>query len=320
LSLIELTGFGDLLRAVGILYWMLIIGALVAAVKLPKTRNGKVTAVLAVLGLFATYPVRWAWDEEQKRETARTVEAMFQERCKKAGEFLHRTVDNVEGVLLLKIREQTSRGDQYKMDDPYGHDSAGNEYLKGFFLEPMLEANKYANAEAIERIRRDYRGYRYVDAIDPNDGKRYRYTVGMKVVGKMDAGAPNVQVELKRNPNYDLNIYRYVLDRTRAPDPSPLYGVTYDDISTREERDHWIAGSSLKVIDLKTNEVIAERIGYMMDRGQGNTSGGRAPWLMAASSACPRFGPNDARQPGFSYQVDQTRRFVTKVLNPIPEK
>jgi hypothetical protein len=26
------------------------------------------------------------------------------------------------------------------------------------------------------------------------------------------------------------------------------------------------------VIDLQTNEVMAERIGYMMDRGQGNTN------------------------------------------------
>ncbi|MBL0209276.1 MAG: hypothetical protein IPP84_15475 [Propionivibrio sp.] len=105
----------------------------------------------------------------------------------------------------------------------------------------------------------------------------------------MDANAPNVQIDLKRNPNFDLNIYAFVLDEVPAPGPAPRYGVTYDDISTREERDYWIAGSSLKVIDLKTNEVMAERIGYMMDRGQGNTSGGRAPWLLAADHACPRL-------------------------------
>jgi hypothetical protein len=75
------------------------------------------------------------------------------------------------------------------------------------------------------------------------------------------------------------------------------------------------------VIDLKTNEVMAERIGYMMDRGQGNDSGGRPPWLLAADYSCPRFGPKDTmRTPRFAYQANQTRNFVEKVLHPIQEK
>ena len=90
----------------------------------------------------------------------------------------------------------------------------------------------------------------------------------------------------------------------------PRYGVTYDDISTREDRDFWIAGSSLRVIDLQTNEVMAERIGYMMDRAQGNTSGRRAPWPLAANRACPAF-PAAA---GGAFQLGQTRDFVESVL------
>jgi hypothetical protein len=60
---------------------------------------------------------------------------------------------------------------------------------------------------------------------------------------------------------------------------------------------------------------MAERIGYMMDPGQGNNSGGRSPWLLAANYACPAFLPSNARSPGFSYQVEQTRRFIEKPLN-----
>lgn len=96
----------------------------------------------------------------------------------------------------------------------------------------------------------------------------------------------------------------------------PRYGVTYDDISTREERDFWIAGSSLKVIDLQTKEVMAERIGYMMDRGQGNTNSGRSPWLFAADNACPPFGSRY----GAAAQTNQTEKFVESVLKPILEK
>jgi hypothetical protein len=166
------------------------------------------------------------------------------------------------------------------------------------------------------------KGYRYVDAIDPKDGKRYRYTGGVKAVGKADINAKGVQMALKRNPEIDLNIYRFVHDRVLVADPVPRYGVTYDDISTREERDYWIAGSSLKVINLETNEVMAERIGYMMDRGQGNDSSGRSPWLSAADHACPRFGPKETGRgiPRFFYQARQTRNFVEKVLHPIQEK
>ncbi len=139
----------------------------------------------------------------------------------------------------------------------------------------------------------------------------------MKAVGKMDVTAFNVQLELKRNPNYDLNIYAYVLDKVPASGSAPRYGVTYDDISTRKDRDYWIAGSSLRVIDLQTNEVMAERIGYMMDRGQGNTSGGRSPWRLAANVACPAF-PRFDRNPPF--QLQQTRRFVEAVLHIKQEK
>jgi hypothetical protein len=279
-------------------------------------------ASVLLLSLFNSLAVAEPSKIEDPKTRLAKAEAIFQDRCKKSGEFIYETAENVDGVLLLKIRESYNRNDQYRMDDPYGHDSWGEEYFKSFFLEPMLEANKYASPEILEKIRRDYRGYRYVDAIDPKDGKRYRYTGSMKSVGKMDANAHNVQVDLKRNPNFDLNIYRYVLDKIPASGSAPRYGVTYDDISTREERDYWIAGSSLKVIDLKTNEVMAERIGYMMDRGQGNNSGGRSAWLWAAGTACPQFGTVKDRSsvPGFTYQTHQTRKFVTKILHPIQEK
>jgi hypothetical protein len=247
---------------------------------------------------------------QEQREVARAryqkAEVMFQERCKKAGVFIYRTVENVDGVFLLKIRTLARMGDQYALDDPYGHDSWGDDYIKSFFLEPKLQANNHRGPEVLKAIRRDYRGYRYIDAIDPQDDKRYRYT------GRIDQ-------PWLRDKRYGEWVREFVLDKVLASDPTPRYGVTYDDISTREERDYWIAGSSLKVIDLQTNEMIAERIGYMMDPGQGNNSGGRSPWLSAADHACPSFRPSDAQQPGFSYQVGQTNKFVTKVVQPSQE-
>jgi hypothetical protein len=241
---------------------------------------------------------RVAAEREAVRARHEKAEAMFQERCKKAGEFIYRTAEDVEGVFLLKIREKNDRYAQYKMDDPYGHDSTGEYYLKSFFYGRDKKGSFIVDGPVASE------GYRYVDAINQKDGQRYRYT------GRIDQ-------PWLRDKRYGEWVRDFVLDKTLAPDPTPRYGVTYDDISTREERDYWIAGSSLKVIDLETSEVMAERIGYMMDRGQGNKSGGRAPWLMAARTACPRFSVDPGGQ---THQIDQTRKFVEKVLHPIQEK
>jgi hypothetical protein len=249
--------------------------------------------------------VSWSGTSEAWGAKTRLKEAneIFQKRCKKAGEFIHRTAENVDGILLLKVRETYNFDDQYRMDDPYGHDSWGEDYFKSFFLDAALVANSFASEEQKEGIRQRYQGFLYVDSIDPIDGKRYRHT-------------GRTEEPWQTDKKYLKGYMRFVLDKAVAPEPAPRYGVTYDDISTRDDRDHWIAGSSLKVIDLKTNEVMAERIGYMIDPQQGNKSGGRSPWLLAASYACPDFGPSDRRSPGAAYQLDQTRRFVVKVLHP----
>lgn len=248
--------------------------------------------------------------KEDPKTRLTKAEAMFAERCKKAGVFIHRTAESVEGIFLMKLRpDRINFGEQYRMDDPYGLDVGGDGYI-GAFLKGRNEKGSVADNGLASK------GYRYVDAIDEKDGKRYRYTGSMKVVGRKDVNAKGVKREVELNPNYDLNNYAFVLDKVPAPGPAPRYGVTYDDISTREDRDYWIAGSSLKVIDLQTNEVMAERIGYLMDRGQGNNSGGRAPWPLAANKACPAF-PAAA---GGAFQLGQTRAFVEPVLKIRQEK
>jgi len=220
------------------------------------------------------------------------AQAMFAQRCQSAGEKIYRTVDDVEGVYLLKIRpEKVNYGNQFDLDDPYGHDLGGEAYvgsfLKGFF-------KKVANPTPFTPPRV---GYFYVEAIDPGDGQRYRYT------GRL--------VEpWQTNKSYLKGYIKFVIDKAPASGAAPRYGVTYDDISTHEEREHWIAGSSLKVLDLRTNELLAERVGYLMDPSQGSQAGGRSPWLMAANYSCPQF----LGQHASTDQIGQAEKFVEKIL------
>ncbi len=228
------------------------------------------------------------------------AEKMFQERCKKSGEFIHRTAENVDGVLLMKLRPQSQNfADQFAMDDPYGHDIGGDGYITNF-LHGRNASGSLVEQDAIAN------GYRYVEVIDSMDGKRYRYTGSIKEVSHTSS------ILIGGDGKTTFKTKDFVLDKTPASDPAPRYGVTYDDISTREEREYWIAGGSLKIVDLQTNEVIAERVGYMMDRGQGSTSGGRSPWLLAARHACPSFPVAPGGNP---FKMDQTRNFVETVLH-----
>jgi hypothetical protein len=118
-----------------------------------------------------------------------------------------------------------------------------------------------------------------VEAKDPKDRQRYRYTV-------------HVEQPWITYKNYSEDYKRFVLNKTPAASPAPSYGMTYDDISTCEECEYWIAGSALKVIDLQTNELISERIHYIVDNGQGSSAGQRSPWLFAAHNARPDFNRN----------------------------
>lgn len=257
-------------------------------------------ALLALLG-SCMGPSAWHdWKANQQRERAY---AMWQERCKKSGEFIHKTVENVEGVYLVNVRTTANVNhgerpeDQFRLTDPYGNDSTDSEYilnfLKGFYYREQVRPVGYP-----ARI-----GYRYVEAIDPKEGQVYRYT-------------GRVEEPWQTDKSYLKGYTRFVLDKAPIPQRTARYGVKFEDISTREEREHWIAGSSLKVIDLQTQEVIAERIGYMVDWAQGSRSGGRSPWLFAADHACPRFGRHlgTLKQPASTEQGGQTLDFVEQVL------
>jgi hypothetical protein len=239
-------------------------------------------------------------------EMAKQAEALFKLHCTRAGETIKRTVNDVEGIALLKGRPgNINFSDQYVMDDPYGSDLGGDAYIESFLKAKHEMYRRYAALlkEPPAPNPNELIGYGYVDMVDPVGGDRTRYTAYVSQPGKTD-------------PRYLIRDIRVVLEKSPVTGASPRYGVTYEDISTHEDRMVWIAGSSLKVIDLQTNEVIAERIGYMIDRGQGSTSGGRSPWLLAASNACPAF-------PGLhAFQRNQTARFVEKVLFPIrrPDK
>ena len=271
---------------------LVFVVALVIALVKPKKVWKKLVAA-GIVVVVAISPIVYGVMYQRKFGAEATTryeesERLFLERCKTAGERIYRTDTKVRGVLLLKVRPRETNVDrQFDLTDPYGNDLGGDGYIESFLK----------TYNAIATIPPTRLGYDYVDTKDSMTGTIYRYT------GSIVPPEPN-----GIHPRLELS------KEVVGTSPSK-YGVSYADISTHEDRQHWIAGSSLQIIDLNTNAIVAERVGYMMDPGQGSRAGGRSPWLEATNHSCPSFGTFHA----FAQQRTQTVRFVTKILQPIGE-
>jgi hypothetical protein len=230
-------------------------------------------------------------------ERARAGKALFEEKCRTvAGEKIYKKVDNVEGLLLLKVRPQAGErewADSMWPGAAFASEAFGDGYLNTFL---GFEYSGSPSGEPVSMLRRGYintdrragglPGYRYVDVIDEKDGKRYRYVL--------------VQ---KPRPTSKIGWIDTVLDKTPAPNPAPRYGVTYQDQVIPADRALGVASSTVKVLDLQTKEVLGELTRYAWSPGP--SAGNPSPWLSAYK--CPSHAAgSDAL----------TRKFVDQILIP----
>ncbi|MCP5268790.1 MAG: hypothetical protein H6943_07105 [Zoogloeaceae bacterium] len=243
------------------------------------------------------------------------AEAVYKEKCEKvAGIKIYKTVPDVEGVLLMKVRP--ARGDR-ELADPnwpgaaFGRERRGDGYIASFLgnevpTQGPIDAQHRGQISNTDKNPHGLPGYRWVEVIDPKDGQRYRYTGSEKPSGKKNPQA--YKAELEKDPAYDMNIYRWSLDKVPSPSQTPpRYAVTFEDHVIPEERALWLASSTVKVLDLHTNDVLGEMTRYAMSYIHAPRQS--MPWLN--HSVCPTMnGPAATR----------TRHFVDQILIPKREK
>jgi hypothetical protein len=89
------------------------------------------------------------------------------------------------------------------------------------------------------------------------------------------------------------------------PKSESQFGISWDDISTPEDRKYWVAGSRLQILNLADNSVIAERIGYFIEAGFGSTAGQRRPWQTSRgpNTTCPSIVNRDFSDRWFVLKV-----------------
>ncbi len=213
-----------------------------------------------------------------------TPEQYFDHLCKtEAGEFIYKTVDNVEGLYMMRPRKEATDYELenlYALEDPYGQENYEATEPGAAFVHPS----------------------------------RYQY-VEMPITGKNEPfWRKNVHPSRHVSPPPDAKVERYFgydghklnsMQRDFTSVRQSRYGFTWRGIQRPHDREMGIAGGELIVLDLQTNEVLGVRRGYVRSGGMKNLTG---IWWMTGRT-CPSYNyRNRDKDFDFSYW------FIGKVL------
>ena len=266
--------FQDIANAISIVYVVGFLIALGLALYFIKPAWGKALGALVVTGGFA-YPILATVIPEQramKEHIAFSNEAWnyFRKKCDdESGVKIHKTFSGIKSVLIVKPLPPAGPADvndQFWYGDPYSSTSYGED-------RGINEARKF-----IVYLRDDPK---------PN-------TVGFEFVELRDERNGVIRF-LKISPSRDGPYLRKLEDIDR---PVSGFGISWQDISKPEDRKYWVAGSRFQVIDLSNNTVVAERVGFLIEKGFGSRAGARSPWkatraFYEKNTSCPQAGDEE---------------------------
>ncbi len=274
--MLELTGVVSILRGIGVLCWLLAIGAIVLALYKNKTPRARaIWATVAVL-VFGFLPAKQMVEQYQKNAFAKEAWSYFKHKCDtEAGEKIYKTFTAVKSVLVVKpLPSATDKDhfDQFWHGDPY---SASATSVR---TEQVISRLAWADGPVSPEGRGP--GFEFVESVVPGAKTILRYSY----------------------PKGTRDHVKQVVDRSVS-----RFSIAWEDISTPEDRKYWVAGSRLQVVDLESNSVVAERIGYLIEAGFGSTTGQRRPWLASRG-----IGPNGRTCPQIHDYAD--RLFLLKVF------
>ena len=213
-------------------------------------------------------------EEAEWRKRYEPAKARFDQLCQNAGEKIYRTADNVDGILLPKVRGDDEKyqdnsynplKDQMWEDAAVESESKREGYIEEFLLRSNLSFPRYIYADVLQK-----------------DNSIIRYSL------------------------YKVN-QEWVEDKQLNPHPRARYAVTYENDISWENRKHWIAGTTIKIIDTQTNELMAEKTMYAFVPELGYSKFEQNPNPWGRGMRCPS---------GESEFEQRTVTFAIKVLIP----
>lgn len=283
--MLKMAGFDVLFAAAGNLYLLLALVGICIALWKAKTWARKLTYATAVLALFIAPIAPEMYRTVEYRGKLARAQALFDERCKTAGEKIYKTVDNAEGILLLNIRQgeiTQNRSNPQWEGAALPSDATGLGYVESFLLWEKNDGRNHRGYLTSNSENATVQGFQFVD-VKQKDGSLQRY-------------------RLKRAGSSELITEALTGQSAR-------YAVGFTTSDYPEDRKHWVAGVTITVSDTKTGEILAKRTSYSLEPGLGSTAGGRSPWAFAVT--CPALTGWDGAR---------TRFFVDQIVKPIQEK
>ena len=278
-----------------------------------RLRNNLIATPLVLLAIFVLAYITSSDDRARQREMQAKAEArqkeyleskaIFEERCKSAGEKIYQTVENVEGITFLTVPKESPQGAR---NDPmwegavFSWGEAEEEYVKKFlYWEIIYDDNPMRLLQSVDprpsaretQIRlwghptnmtgsqKAYRGYRYTD-VKQKDKRFLRYRFP----------------DDKDRKDKDTLLIQPIERPSR-------YALEYKPIVDPADRKHWVAGVTVNVYDLQTNTLMATKTWYALNPSQGHAY---QTWEWSRSEHCPA-GEAD---------ITYIRHFLKRVIQP----
>jgi hypothetical protein len=234
-------------------------------------------------------------DKHAYQEKYAKAKALFEERCKTAGVVVHRTVKDVEGIELTKVRQPIPWGGREYFDPMFPEaamagESRGDDYIKQFLMYEFQELDQPSVRGQLGPITTERpsnrpgtkQGYAFVEVVDSATGVRSVCTPDWT----------------RGHPNWVSGQHQCV----PVQSSKTRYALDYEDIVDPADRALWIAGTRLKVIDKQSGEEIAQLTRFVWEQGFGASSTGRWPWQYAAGYGPDRTCPH----------IERTHRLVSR--------
>ena len=238
--------------------------------------------------------------EDSGYKPGMTSQEYFDHLCKtEAGEFIFKTVANVEGIYQMRPRAMGTDYELqhlYVLEDPYSEYGDESSSEQGYVNPPYAQSVPIKSAGAFKLYK-------------PNENYQF---LEKPFHAKTSSAAGNPKYLRYTRPNTDKliidnGLYYYPRDQQpkmieeQVQELKSRYGFTWRGITRPHDRELGIAGGELLVVDLQTNGVLGVRRGSLRTANIGET-GGRVWWLSA--QACP------------VRPVGSRKEFVHKVLMP----
>ena len=224
--------------------------------------------------------------EDSGYKPGMTPQEYFEHLCKtEAGEFIYKTVENVEGLYMMRPRKEATDYELehlYALEDPYGQVLGVVRHPQDTYVQPALGKYEFleialgASQKVVGKTSKYKRYYRDENA---HPGKKYQTAIDGRGV-----------------------FVPYIVAEAEVAATQSRYGYTWRGISRQHDRESGIVGGEVILLDLQTNEVIAVRRGYIRSGWMKNLTG--IWWL--TGQVCPISGGK------------QEHLFVKEVLKPQP--